>query len=329
VNEVSPELRWNPQLGDWVIVSAQRETRPWQLTTTCPFCPGAPETLGDWDVLVLPNRFPALEPKAEKPALKPKSPYKVSKANGVCEVVVETREHEGDLCDLSLEHMAKVIEVFKSRYQKLGSLSYVKYVLIFRNKGAVIGVSLHHPHSQIYALPFTPPKIRRELNNAKRYMRRSNRCLFCDILDFEKSDRIRVIYENEAFTVFTAFSAMWPYETHIYPRRHVQSLLDLDGEERLTLADTLRVVTATYNNLFDFDMPYIMVFHQKPVDGKDYGFYHMHIEFYPPYRDKEKLKYAAGIEWGAGTFTYDGSPEERAQELKEACLKAVRKLKGG
>jgi len=126
---------------------------------------------------------------------------------------------------------------------------------------------------------------------------------------------------------FVPYSAMWPYEIHVYPKRHVGSLLEMSEEERDDLAWVLRVVTATYNSLFGFSLPYIMVFHQIPTDGKDYGFYHMHVEFYPPHRDKEKLKYAAGVEWGAGVFIYDRKPETRAEELKAACKKALIKLK--
>jgi UDPglucose--hexose-1-phosphate uridylyltransferase len=126
--------------------------------------------------------------------------------------------------------------------------------------------------------------------------------------------------------VFVPYSAMWPYELHIYPKRHLGSLLDTNEEERDDLARVLRVVTATYNSLFDFSMPYIMVFHQVPTDGGKYDFYHMHIEFYPPYRDKEKLKHAAGVEWGAGVFIYSGEPEVRAKELRETCEKILGKI---
>jgi len=321
------ELRWNPLLREWVIVAAHRQFRPWQPKTVCPFCPGSEETKGKWDVLVLPNRFPSLVENPPPPFSSPKPPYKVERARGICEVIIETPTHEGDLCDLSQENVRKVIDLFAERYRKLGSKSFIKYVFIFRNKGAAIGVSLHHPHSQIYAFPFIPPRIEKELRSSLEYFEKHGRCLFCDVLKAEKEDGKRIVYESRYMVAFVPYSAMWPYEIHVYPKRHVGSLLEMSGEERDDLAWVLRVVTSTYNSLFDFSLPYIMVFHQIPTDGKDYGFYHMHVEFYPPHRDREKLKYAAGVEWGAGVFIYDKKPEIRAKELREVCKKALIKLK--
>jgi len=323
------ELRWNPLLREWIIVAGHRRARPWrpeEKKRMCPFCPGAPEIgdRADWDVMVLPNKYPALRPDA----LEPKSSrglFRTAAAKGFCEVVIETPEHEGDLCNLSLEHMKKVVDAYTEEYRKLGHEDFVKYVMIFRNKGKEIGVSLTHPHSQIYALPFIPPRPRRELESCRDYHLKEGRCLICDILAQETQEGERLIYENDHMIAFLPFYAMWPYEVHIVPRKHVRSLMDLKEEEKYHLADILRAVTAIYNALFDFDMPYIMVFHQEPTDGNDYGYYHMHIEFYPPYRERDKLKYAAGIEWGAGTFTYDGIPEEKARELRRAGHKAIEK----
>ena len=324
------ELRWNPLLGCWIIVAGHRARRPWrpeEKKRICPFCPGAPETKdeGEWDVLILPNKYPALSLDAEEPNMKDEF-YRHGRAVGVCEVVVETPIHEGDLCDLSLDHMKKVIDAYTDEYEKLGKLREVKYVVIFRNKGKEIGVSLTHPHSQIYALPFIPPRIAVELKNFRRYMEEKGSCLLCTIIEKERRENKRLIYENDGFVCLLPFFAMWPYEVHVYPKRHVTSLSELSNEERLQLADALRIITGTYNNLFDRDMPYIMVIHQRPTDGEEYPYYHMHIEFYPPYREKDKLKYAAGIEWGTWTFTYDGVPEEKAKELRMACLKFLSKV---
>ena len=318
------ELRWNPILGEWIIVASKRETRPWR-PKTCPFCPGSEETGYGWKIKVLPNRFPALRTDAQT-SIESHGIYVVKPAYGYCEVIVETPMHEGDLCDIEINNLKEFIDVLAERFVKLGSDPKIKYVFEFRNKGAAIGVSLHHPHSQIYALPFIPPRIKRELKNAKKFWSKRGICLFCHIIKLEKDFGKRIIYENDHFIQFLPFFAMWPYETHIYPKRHVQSLNMLSDEERYALADVLKVATKTYNTLFDMSLPYIMAIHQKPTDGKDYSFYHMHIEFYPPNRDKEKVKYAAGIEWGAGTFTYDALPEERARQLQRACVKAIREL---
>lgn len=324
------EIRWNPLLKQWIIVAGHRSKRPWRPEESgkhfCPFCPGAPETkdLGEWDVIVLPNKYPALTPNPPKPRDPGSSLFRVGEARGVCEVLVETPKHEGDLYDLSLEHMVKVINMFREEYEKLSRLPYVEYVAEFRNKGKEIGVSLTHPHSQIYALPFIPPKIIAEIESFREYYEETGRCLLCDILAEERRLGKRIVYVNKLFTVLLPYYAMWPYEVHVIPHKHLGSLMDFSDEDSLYLADALRIVTATYNVLLEKDAPYIMVFHQNPTKKK-FDYYHMHIEFYQPYREKNKLKYAAGIEWGFGVFTYDGVPEEKAAELKKACSEAIDK----
>ena len=321
------ELRWNPLLNSWVIVSNVRKFRPWRPSSHCPFCPGAPEAKfkSECDTLALPNKYPTLitNPKISR---KSKGLFRLAKGYGYAEVLVETPQHEGDLCDIPLRHMKKVVEGYIERTLKLGSDPKVKYVAVFRNKGAAVGVSLTHPHSQIYALPFIPPRIRLELRNARRYWRRNGRCLFCDLLKEELSEKQRIIYRNDFFTAFLPFYAMWPYEIHIYSNNHIGGLPELNEEEKLHLADILKAITKTYNTLFEMDFPYIMAVHQSPTDGKRYEYYHLHIEFYPPLRSADKLKYAAGIEWGYFTFTYDDLPEEKAKELRRAAYRAVEDL---
>jgi UDPglucose--hexose-1-phosphate uridylyltransferase len=148
-------------------------------------------------------------------------------------------------------------------------------------------------------------------------MKKEKECLFCRIIKEEKADGRRVICENDDAICFLPFYAKWPYETHIYPKSHKQCLPDMSDKERLSLALILKQTITTYNNLFDFSLPYIMVMHQKPTDGKNYNYYHMHIEFYPPHRGRDKLKFTAGIERGAGTSTMDYEPEEKASELRK------------
>ncbi len=324
------EIRWNPLIKQWIIVAPHRAVRPWRPdekeSFPCPFCPGAPELrdLRSWSVVVLPNRYPALLPNPT-PASEPDFPlYKVLDARGVSEVVIETPEHEGDLHTLSLEHVWGVVRVYREEYEKLSKLSYVEYVAIFRNKGREVGVSLTHPHSQIYALPFIPPRIEAEIEAFQDYWNKRSKCVLCDILEYELRRKSRLVYENPVFTVLLPYYAMWPYELHIYVKKHVRSINEFGDEDLRFLADSLRVVTATYNTLLERDAPYIMALHNHPSKG-DYP-YHFHVEFYQPYRDRDKLKYAAGIEWGYWTFTYDGVPEERAKELREACREGVKKL---
>lgn len=323
------EIRWNPLIKQWIIVAPHRATRPWkpeEESPSCPFCPGAPELkqAGSWEVVVLPNKYPALIPSPPPVPETAFPPYKVLDARGVAEVVVETPQHEGDLHTLSLEHTWRVVKAYKEEFEKLSKLEYVEYVAIFRNKGKEVGVSLSHPHSQIYALPFIPSRIKAEIEVFQQYWREHGKCFLCEVLDYESVERSRIIYENKGFTILLPYYAMWPYELHVYVKKHVKSLSELSDEDLRFLADALRVVTATYTTLLRRDAPYIMALHNHPSKG-DY-LYHFHVEFYQPYRDKEKLKYAAGIEWGYWVFTYDGIPEEKASELRSACRESVEML---
>jgi len=323
MEEVYNELRWNPLLGSWVVVSSKRKGRPWR-SGECPFCPGAPETGYGWRVLVLDNRYPALRPDAV-PSREGRDIYAVEPAYGYCKVVVETPQHEGDLSDISLEDLALYVRELARVTRELCADPKIQYVMPFRNKGEVIGVSLMHPHSQVYALPFVPPRVRVEMRNMERFWLERGECLLCRILELERGEKVRLIYRNSGFTAFLPFFAMWPYEVHVYANRHVGSLCELTEEEVVDLADALKVVTAAYNSLFDFSLPYMLIFHQKPCKERA-EYFHLHLEFYPVHRERDKLKYAAGIEWGAWTFTYDALPEEKAAELKAALARALGKL---
>ncbi|RLE98133.1 MAG: galactose-1-phosphate uridylyltransferase [Thermoprotei archaeon] len=326
MEEIYNELRWNPLLGSWIIVSSGRKRRPWR-RGECPFCPGSPETGYGWEVLTLDNRYPALRPDA-KISRESNDVYKVEPGYGYCKVVVETPMHEGDLCDIPLETLVKYLRELARVTEELCKDASIQYVIPFRNKGEEIGVSLTHPHSQVYALPFIPPRVAVEMRNMEKYWRDKGECLLCHILRLEREEGSRLLYVNKGFTAFLPFFAMWPYEVHIYANRHVGKLAELSSEELLDLADSLKVVTAMYNNLFGFSLPYMLIFHQRPCKVEA-EYFHLHLEFYPVHREKDKLKYAAGIEWGAWTFTYDALPEEKACELRAALKRAINALKNG
>jgi len=313
------ELRWDPILREWIIVSGVRKKRPVLEPGRCPFCPGSEEVPStDWKVLTLPNRFPSLHPNPPPPDIECDDFYRCRRAKGFCEVVLYTPKHNASLANLDVAHIKVLVDLLAERYRELGSKRFVKYVLIFENKGREIGVTLDHPHGQIYAFPFIPPLIKRELASSRLYMRKANQCLFCKVIEKEKSNGSRIVCENDDFICFIPFFARWPYGVHLYPKRHVQSLLDLQDGERLTLASILKDILNKFDNLFGFSFPYMMVFHQKPTDGKDYSYYHFHIEFYTPYRERDKLKFYASVENGARTITYDYRPEDKAKELKES-----------
>ncbi|MDO8683783.1 MAG: galactose-1-phosphate uridylyltransferase [Armatimonadota bacterium] len=319
------ELRWNPILEQWVITATHRQDRtflpPDDYCPLCPTKPGGIETeipVDTYEIAVFENKFPSLTSAAAEPAVQGNSLYKVAPSEGLCEVVIYSPDHNATLADASVGQIRRLIEVWADRYEELGRLDFVKYVFIFENKGKEIGVTLTHPHGQIYAYPFIPPKIERELDSSKRYMERTGKCVFCDVIAEEISDGRRIVVENDSFLAVIPFFAGFPYETHILSRQHRGSLLDLNEDERLDLAKLLKTILLKYDNLWGTSLPYIMVMHQAPTDGLSHEYYHFHIEFYPPYRTKNKLKYLAGSESGAGTFINDTLAEEKAEELRQA-----------
>ncbi len=314
------ELRWNPILQEWVIIAAHRTRRPLlPKTQECPFCPGAPEISGhrNWRVLHLPNKFPALMWDPPEPDVKSEDLYQVKHAKGACEVLLYTPDHDTELHQLELDHVKEVIDMWISRYEELGSKKEIDYVLIFENRGRAIGVTLDHPHGQLYAFPFIPPKIQRELDSSRHYMEKRKECLFCTVLQKERADGRRIVYDNPSFTAFIPFYATWPYGVHLYPNRHIPNLSTLSDHEKNDFASILKIIRSKYEALFGIKLPFLMIFHQSPTDGNDYPYYHYHVEFYPIHRGEDKVKYLAGVELGADTFINPTNPEEKAKELRE------------
>ncbi len=318
-----PELRYDPVLEEWVIISPQRQDRTFLPPDEyCPLCPTKPGFLeteipeSDYEIAVFENRFPSLKPGARK--MSRPSVYRNRPGTGACEVVCYTPAHSTTLAAQSPREIEHLIEVWRDRYAELGARKGIKYVLIFENKGKEIGVTLTHPHGQIYAFPFIPPRPMRELRAARKYYRKQGACLFCDILKTEQREKSRIVAKNRDFVCFIPYWAHWPYEVHLYSFRHIPSLNQMTAREVKSLAAIFKDFLPRYDRLFGFSFPYIMILHQAPTDGKDYPHYHLHFEFYPPYRHKSKLKYLAGCESGGGTFINDTIPEEKAQELRDA-----------
>jgi len=314
------ELRWDPTLSEWVMVSNVRESRPWRPggRLRCPFCPESPEVKGRSGApFLLENRFPMLVP--DPPPIDGVGEYPLVKApgRGRCYVLVESLEHDlPDLSSVGVEGVAKVIEEVADLTRRAWGEGYA-YVLWFRNRGEEVGVSLTHPHSQVYVTPFVPSKVLRELTSAWRYFKRFGECLFCRVLKEELRGGERVVLRGGGFTAFVPFYAHWPFETHIYPERHVQLLTQLSGGEVRGLAEALVKVLKAMDNVFGRPMPYVLVTHQAPLRG-EYPHYHLHIELYGMLRASGRLKYAAGMEQGGGNFTYDSTPEEAAETLRKA-----------
>lgn len=317
------ELRWNPLLGEWVATATHRQQRTFLPPADfCPLCPTKPGGFptevpeSDYDIVVFENRFPSLRPHPETPAVEGSELYPVRPSAGVCEVVLYSPHHTSTLASEPVEQIYKLIQVWTDRFRELSALEFVEYVFIFENKGEAIGVTLHHPHGQIYAYPFVPPVVARQLEQSRAHYEKTSRYLLSDVVAEERRDGRRVVTENDSFIAYIPFFARWPYELHIAPLRHVGALTDLRPDEARDLASILKAVLVAFDRLFDISFPYMMVLYQRPCDGKDHDHYGFHLEFFPPLRAANRLKYLAGSETGAGMFINDTLAEEKAAELR-------------
>lgn len=317
------ELRFNPLLGEWTATATARQDRTFfPPDDYCPLCPtepgGFPTEIPapDYDIVAFENKFPSFKRHPETPAIDGDPLYSVAPSKGICEVVVYSPHHDATLTSEPVEQIYKLILVWTDRFRELQAHDFIDYVYIFENKGIEVGVTLSHPHGQIYAYPFVPPVILKELRQCEKYFDETRKCLICSITDKERSFEQRVVAENDAFIAVVPFFARYAYEVHIYSTRHLQAFTDLAVRESQLLAEILKQVLVAYDALFERSFPYIMGVHQRPTDGKNYEHYHFHIEFYPPMRTATKLKYLAGSEAGAGSFINDTLAEEKAAELR-------------
>jgi UDPglucose--hexose-1-phosphate uridylyltransferase len=300
------ELRWHPLLEEWVTVAPWRQDRTYHPDAShCPLCPTRPGQQPteipepDYYIALFENRYPSYTGE-----------------QGRCEVVCYTPDHDSSLGAQTVEHIQDLITVWRDRTKELARLPNVRYVYIFENRGEAIGVTLSHPHGQIYAYPFLPPVLERELASESRHQRRTGRCLYCDLIVAEAAG-VRTVIRNDRWIAFVPPFARWPYEVHIAPVQHRGWLLDLDDEDEASLATIMKTMLQKYDRLFDMPLPYVMAMHQRPP-GRGARQHHFHIEFYPPNRSKDKLKYLAGSELGAGAFILDARAEDTAAELRDA-----------
>ncbi len=326
------QLRWDPTLMEWVAYATHRQDRTF--LPPAEYCPLDPTKPGgfptevprpSYDIVVFENKFPSLAPEAPEPEGEGSTLTPAAAGRGVCEVVLYSDDHNSTLATMPEGRIRNLVEVWADRYEELGALPFVEYVFVFENKGEAIGVTLHHPHGQIYAYPFVPPRPKKELEAARAHKRETGNCLHCDLLAGELDDGRRVVAEGEHFVAFVPFYAHFPYEAHVYSRRCAPSIADLAAPERRDLAGVLKRLLVGYDDLFGFSLPYMMVMHQAPTDGGDHrGVAHFHVEFYPPNRTADKLKYLAGSETGAGAYVMDVLPEATAGTLREAIEGAGR-----
>jgi len=320
----APHLRWHSLRGEWVDYAGHRQERtflpPPGWDPLAPTAPGHEPTelpAGPWQVAVFQNRFPSLAPGAPEP---PQLIVPTRPGEGVCEVVVYTQTASGGLGDLPLHHIELLVDVWAERTLELGSHRGIEYVMPFENRGVEVGATLAHPHGQIYAYPLVPPIPARELEMQREYHALHGRGLLEDHIGAELSDGRRMLYQGSDVVAFVPAFARYPYEVWIAPRAPRPDLPSLDAHARADFARALKSVVLRYDGLFGTPFPYVMVFHQAPTDGNAHPEAHLHAEFYPPYRARERLKYLAGTEIGAGLFTNDALPEAKAAELQAVAI---------
>ncbi len=318
----SSQVRYDPLLGEWVIIAGHRQGRTFLPPPDhCPLDPSAPGRLTEipapgYEVAVFENRFPSLlaaagDAAADQPGLLATRP-----GNGRCEVVCFSQDHSASFADLTHDQAALVLAAWIDRSAALAALPGVEQVFCFENRGEEIGVTLSHPHGQIYAYPFITPRTTRMLAMSGQHQRDTGRNLFDDVLAAELADGSRTVIAGEHWAAFVPHAAHWPYEVHLYPRRRVPDLQSLTATERSEFCDVYLDLLRRFDRLFDTPAPYISGWHQAPVHAGRQEFA-LHLELFTIRRASGKLKHLAGSESGMGAFANDIRPETAAATLRE------------
>jgi UDPglucose--hexose-1-phosphate uridylyltransferase len=325
------ELRFDPILSEWVTVASQRQERTLLPDPDhCPLCPSTPERATeipayDYDVVAFENRFPAFAARLDglgrgdhATAAAPESDERLFPKHpgvGRCEVVCFTSEHASSFSALSESRVRTVVAAWIDRSEALAAMEGVEEVFCFENRGREIGVTLTHPHGQIYGYPFVTPRTQRMLQSARRYRASGGGDLFADMLAAEQTAEVRIVADTRHWTAFVPSAARWPFEVHLYPTRQVPDLAALSAEERQELAGIYVEVLSRFESLDAGPMPYIAAWHQAPVrTGRDLAY--LHLELFTVWRAPGRLKYLAASESAMGAFINDVSPEEAARRLR-------------
>lgn len=319
------ELRYDPLTNDWIMIASHRQNRPQMPKDWCPFCPGSGKVPDDFDVLEYDNDFPALMQNPPVPDDVAAGPYKTAPCHGKCEVILYSKEHTVTLPELPLPHVRKLVDLWCERHNIISADEKIKYVFIFENRGEVVGVTMPHPHGQIYGYPFIPKKLELECASMKKHKKETGKCLICDMMETEISEKKRIIFENEDFVVFIPFFSAYPYGLYIVSKAHKQYITEFTEREKDNLAAAIKNAAGTLDSLFDYTFPYMMCMHQAPVNSGDVSDFHFHIEFYPPMRSRDKQKFNASSETGAWAHCNPTCPEEKAEELRAAYKKFTSK----
>jgi UDPglucose--hexose-1-phosphate uridylyltransferase len=302
-------LRWDPLAGEWVVIAAQRQDRTFQPPAeACPLCPSRPGfpteiPAPDYDVVVFENRFPALR----------------GPAGGRSEVVCFTADHDASFASLTPRRVRTVLEAWADRTSVLGEMDGVQQVYPFENRGKEIGVTLHHPHGQVYAFPFVTPRTGRMLAQARAWQASHGSNLFDDLVGRELSEGTRTITRNEHWFAFVPFAARWPFEVLLFPAERVADIPALGSGAREAFGEIYLDILGRLDALFGMPMPYIAAWHQAPAADPfartEFG---LHLQVFGIRRAAGKLKYLAGTESGMGVWLNDVLPETAARMLREA-----------
>ena len=331
-----PHRRLNALTGEWVLVSPHRATRPWQgevakLQTErppaydpeCYLCPGNARAGGVRNpvyasTFVFDNDFAALKLQTSEGRLDPDNLGLVvaESESGICRVLCFSPRHDLTLATMSVKEIEGVVRAWMDQFRELGDMNAIHHVQIFENRGAMMGASNPHLHSQIWATASIPVEPSKELARQQTYLRAHGGCLLCDYIKLEERERVRVVAENEGFVALVPFWALWPFETLVCSRRHIASMNNLTEEDVRSLSAMLQQVTSTYDKVFGVPFPYSMGFHQSPTDGGDHPECHFHAHFYPPLlRSATIRKFMVGFEM-LGTPQRDITPETAAERLR-------------
>lgn len=326
--EGANELRYDPLQQEWVALASARQNRTHKpATDSCPLCPSSGGRTTEipqegYDVVVFENRFPSFlgDSPVENDVLRGTTSAQetaglAQPGAGRCEVVCFTSEHTGQLADVSAARMRTVVDAWAHRTEALLAEPGVEQVFIFENRGEEIGVTLHHPHGQIYGYPFITPRTRRMLDAAADFSSRRGENLFEQILAAEQANGTRIVKQTKHFTAFLPYWARWPVDLHIYPNRQVERLPELTDAERDDFASLYLDLLSRGDRLFDGPLPYIAAWNQAPVSAKP-GAIRLHLQLFSIRRAASKLKYLAGSESGMGVFINDVTPEDMAARLR-------------
>jgi UDPglucose--hexose-1-phosphate uridylyltransferase len=318
------QLRLDPLVDEWVAIAAHRQTRTFlPPSDRCPLCPSTPEFASeipapDYDVVVFENQFPSFSDRVvpdEVTQITDLTP--VRPAVGRAEVVCFTSDHNSSFAALTPSRVRTVVDVLADRTAEMTAMTGVAQVFPFENRGVEIGVTLHHPHGQIYAYPQVPPRTRAMLGAAQRHRERTGGVLYADVLAGERAAGVRVVGANEHWTAYVPAAARWPFEVQIAPHRQVPDIPALSPDERDAFGPLYLDVLRRFDALFGKPMPYISAWHQAVVgEGRELGY--LHLQLFSIRRAADKLKFLAGSESAMQVFINDIVPEKAAQALREA-----------